>query len=565
MLKRICILISLCVFMLALASCSDTIDVGSVKLAYFQQGTEGDQYNSSLFYRNDLKVRGADPTCIYIEKGEYAGYFFLYATSDLLGCKGIMAWKSKDLNNWDVVGVVFVPEKESFGRTSIWAPQIIYDEELDLYLLYYSALNSNSEYSLGYKYIGLCTSSSPAGPFTQYVGTNSDGLTLSVSDPFFALERAGDDYEYGYKTYQNIIDVCPFVDPVTGKKYLYYVRNRASQGATANEIFGLKMKDWFTPDYSTIKQLTTCNKTTVGGSVDTDMNAWNIDEGPFMLYAHGKYYLTFSIGATTDKEYAVCQAIGDSPLGDFEKVQVADGGRILGADIDSIWASCAGHHSFLQLGDELWIIYHQDLDRAVGNTSRGIAIDKVEWTVNSKGQYIMKAVGPTYSVQPLPQMVTGYYNVAKEANVTATNAAEGSSPSLLNDGIVKCNFVSGVSEFVTKGNTQITLSFDDYVTARAICIYNSYDYNMAFVKVEKLEIKFKAKKDGKTVTGTAYTDPLLFDFERDADVDNSVINAASCILIEFDELLIKEITIFINCPANQDGVALNEITVYGRR
>jgi len=548
-----------------LTACTDSVvELKEIlELPHYDQMTEGQEYNSKLFYRNDLLVRGADPTAIYISEGPEAGYFYLYATSDLISNRGIMGWRSKDLHNWEVVGVVFLPEEESWGRSSIWAPQIIYDESDQTYYLYYSAHNSNQ--AGGYnetKYLGLATSKSPAGPFVQWTGTDLNGDEIGLGDPIFDLEKLSHDHPL-YKPEQSFIDACPFLDPQTGDKYLYMVRSRYR--AATNEIWGVKMKDWATPDYSTLTRLTTVNRTTVGGDEPTDLYAGVIDEGPFMTYAHGKYYLTLSINGTTDKNYAVVQAIGDTPLGPFTKIQNADGGLVLGAELSWDHVSCAGHHSFIEVGEELWIVYHQDLDREFGGTKRGIAIDRVEWVLNDKGQYVMRAVGPTYSVQPLPSFVTGYRNIAPEAKVTATNMKEGSSADYLNDGLVQLHEISPIKEFeANAGRTTIAMEFDDYRTARAILVYNSWDYYKSFVQIADITMSFKAEKDGKTVFGRASIKNLAFDFENYANVDFEMMRAGAAAIAEFDELLIKDITITIFSPEGQDGISISDIVVLGK-
>jgi hypothetical protein len=96
--------------------------------------------------------------------------------------------------------------------------------------------------------------------------------------------------------------------------------------------------------------LTEVNKTTVGGTEYTERfegapgssgNA--INEAPNMIYYEGKYYLTFSVCATTDPEYSVMQAIGDTPLGPFTKVQESHGGVVVGTGMDENGAPAWDH------------------------------------------------------------------------------------------------------------------------------------------------------------------------------------------------------------------------------
>ena len=67
-------------------------------------------YNKNLYYLNELNFQIADPTVIFVEEGEGAGYFYAYGTSDLIQCHGFQCWRSKDMTNWEYVGVAFEPD-----------------------------------------------------------------------------------------------------------------------------------------------------------------------------------------------------------------------------------------------------------------------------------------------------------------------------------------------------------------------------------------------------------------------------------------------------------------------
>ena len=98
--------------------------------------TDPDDYNKNLYYLNDLKFEIADPSVIYVDKGEEKGYFYAYGTSDLVGCFGIQCWRSKDLTNWEYKSVAYQPDFDvTWGYSNHWAPEVIYDEEAELYLM----------------------------------------------------------------------------------------------------------------------------------------------------------------------------------------------------------------------------------------------------------------------------------------------------------------------------------------------------------------------------------------------------------------------------------------------
>ena len=557
-------LMCLC-FGLLLTGCAEDdaskTDLGVVDLEYYdQKGKQG--YNEELFYRNDLETSGADPSCIYVTEGEYEGCFFVYNTY-IVGARGIYCMKSKDLTNWEYVDECYVPELDSWGRTEIWAPDIIYDEEDGKYYLFYCANNTNQDagYTLT-KYLGVAVSDSPAGPFVQYTGTNGNGTEIGIGTPLFDVELLGQDHPL-YKKGTSIIDPCAFIDPVTGEKYLYMCRSRNAH--QTNIICVVKMKDWFTPDYSTYTELTTVNATTYDGSEQTERMEGEINEAPDMLYHDGKYYLTMSINGASEKMYSIIQAVGDSPIGPFKKIQESEGGLALGVNVEWDHIAAPGSHSFVYAGDELFIVYHQNINReAAGDMNRAITIDRMEWVENASGLKLLKAVGPTYSVQPKPSIITGYRNVARDAKVEATNVVNGSSASYLNDGLVQFHESDCVQQFYGENKIKITMDFDDYVTARALLLYNSYDYTDSFYQIERIDLSFRTTVDGKTVTGIARAEELYYDFETYSNIEAQTMRPGGPMILEFAELEINKVTITVTCPQGQDLLGISEIMLLGK-
>lgn len=562
-LLRIAVLMCLCIGML-LSGCAkeaSNTDLGVVELPYYDQtGEEG--YNTDLFYRNDLPIAGADPQAIYVTEGEYEGWFFLY-NSDETNFNSIYCMKSRDLYSWEMVGDCFTPELESWGRSAVWAPEVIYDESDDLYYLYYCARNTNAEeYVDQVKYIGLAVSDSPAGPFVQYTGTNGDGRKIELNDPIFDPELLGEDHPL-YKKGTGHIDASPFIDPETGDKYLYIARNRDAHDT--NTTVAVKMKDWATPDYSTYTVLTTVNRTTYNGDVPMEKTEGEINEAPQMLYHEGTYYLTYSINMATDKDYAVVQALADDPLGPFTKVQESQGGLVLGVDL--IWDHCSstGSHSFVYAGDELFIVYHANVNREfAGDNNRRLATDRVAWAKNDDGQTVLKTIGPTWSVQPKPDIYTGYTNLAKKAKISATNVVEGSSASYLNDGVVRLHEIDCPKEFYGEKKVTITMDYDEYITARSLLIYNSYEYNDTFYQIETIDFSFRKMVDGKMCTGVARIEDVYYDFETYAMVDYEMMRPAAPMVFEFDEIEVNKVTITLTCPEGQDAVSISEIMLMGK-
>lgn len=604
--SALAVLLSFC-FACAAFGCGG-YDLKEVELPHYSYAEDGrlDNYNSKLFYRNDYDVPMGDPTTVYIEEGEYAGWF--YSTGTTSG-NSFDIFRSKDFINWEVGGAGFIPAMDNFGKNSFWAPQLIYDKDAvwadynvrsnagesgkGLYFLFYSARTDDftEKYWKATTYLGVAVSKDPGGPYTEYTGVNKNNDYLTSADPVFDLRNI--DPETGinldenaepgqelYKKGRGFIDACPYIDPVTGDKYLYMVRTRKTDDA--NEIWGVKMKDWVSPDYNTVTRLTSFGYTTTDRDEAYALTGYSmkIDEGPFCYYKDGVYYMTFSVGSTDDKLYPVMQATGESPLGPFTKVQPRDGGAVCSPAVD--WdIHSSGHHSFFEVKDELWIVYHSyEILGADGKGARAQSFERVQFYTNAKGQTLMHANGPTKVIQPLPEAVSGYKNVAPLAEVKATGAAKGSSAAYLNDALIPMHadelMNDNIPEFEAKGNTEIKLSFSDYVTVRAIMIYNSLDYTKIFSEIDRIEFSYK---NAAGETGIAYIENLGFNLEANMvpldyllteeemeDIDDSwfTMRAGGAAVAEFNELSVNEIKIKIKKGKDKNGLNVADIVVLGK-
>ena len=571
----------------------------------YGSGERTADYNTKLFYRNDYDVTLGDPSTIYMDEGPYAGTFFSTGTTS---GSGFDIYKSTDFVNWELAGEGFLPGKDHYGQTSFWAPQLLYDKDAlwadynieaeegesgkGLFFLFYSAFSKDSVTDIVPRcyYPAVAISKEPGGPYTEYTGTNGNGFEMNASTPLFDIENINpetginldENAEPGqelYKYSRSFIDACPYIAP-NGDKYLFMARNRVAD--TSNEIWGVKMKDWVTPDYNTVTRLTSFGYTTTERTEEYNFVGYSmkIDEGPYVYYHEGKYYLTFSIGSTNDKLYPVAQAIADSPLGPYTKIQPEDGGLVCSPGTD--WdINSSGHHSFFEVGDELWIVYHSypvlGMD---GIGSRAQCFERVYFTTNDKGQTVMHANGPTKVIQPLPEAVSGYKNIAPLAEVKATNMVKESNVSYLTDQLIAMHNETGINdnvpEFEAKGNTEITLTFSDYVTARAIMIYNSQDYMKIFTEIDRIEFSYR---DENGNTGMAYIDDLAFNLDANLVpldyllsedemefIDDSyyTMRAGGAAVAEFNELSINKIKIKIKKASGKDGLNISDIVVLGK-
>ena len=548
-----------------------------------------ESYDSNLFYVNELpseddnpqKLLGAaDPTIVYVEKGEYAGWFFMYCTSTTN--TGYRCWKSKDLHSWEYVSEALriTDKTQNWGQHSYWAPGVIYDPSDENYYMFYSAYSNKFGRLSG----GIAVSSSPAGPFVNLSGEVQagvyangqayEGYTVTTADPIFDFEKLKDivngSYEYTENGPIKVIDLEPFIDPVTGKKYVYFCRDLGDGNYTRSAIMGMEMIDWLTPDYSTLKLLTLCGYYTPEFSQEKTPEG-DVNEGAYMTYHDGKYYLTYSCFGFQDKMYQVRQAIADGPLGDFVKVPLSDGGQVIACEPDWDFLSGTGHHTFVEYGGELYIVYHEHVNRKDGSGNRAIGFDKCVFIENNKGQTIIHANGPTYSVQPQLKEVSGYKNVAQTAKVSVSGAKSSVSASCLNDGVIgiRENDNSKVFRSESSKTIKITLEFPQKIDVKSILIYNDYLYDYSFDKIDKIELYGTCQKeDGSVFDGIGVLNNLLFDTAKYVsklnEYENLVHPASAAIAVLDKEFSTNKIVITVSPKQYASGIGLTEIAVLAK-
>ena len=109
-------------------------------------------------YRNPVIDRSApDPTVLRADDGT----FYLYSTEDV---RNLPIYSSRNLVDWKFVGTAFNEQSRPqwLPDGGIWAPCI--NRIGSKYVLYYSKSVWGGEWDAG---IGVATSSSPTGPFTD--------------------------------------------------------------------------------------------------------------------------------------------------------------------------------------------------------------------------------------------------------------------------------------------------------------------------------------------------------------------------------------------------------------
>ena len=586
-----------------------------------QNGQSKAEYNQELFYRNDHKIDDAADPFVF-DNTARDGYYYLYGTHGDIFCS-----RSKDLMNWEPVGNAldiqdFVNNQPSEVRKAvwkdIWAPEVVYDVDDGRYYMFFSATpDPDTNVTAGngviqgtyWEMIMVAVSDYPDRGFVpvNFMDAESCGeenlhdfnTTAGIKDPttgeyvtawphYFAKYLFFDPEDYmnfakenggfigaGRGGFESGIDPHPYVDE-NGDKYLFWVKSGGP-----DRIAVVKMENWLKPDWSTAKLLVAHGFYTIEDffasldgeiveQVPYELLGTSINEGPAVLTHNGKYYLTFSVGAYADNSYQVVQAVSDNLTGPYRKLTLQEGGILMSGELSgSQDITGTGHHSFVQAGDQLLMIYHRHNDPIVGGGARNPAVDEIKWItiVDKYGNNldVMYANGPTATVQPKIEAFSEYKNIADEATISGHADVK-----YLNDGLLSVykyvneDFGKYIQETEITKTTTFTLDFEEALTVRAVMVYNSKNEFTAFAKIARIE--FVCIEDGKEVIRYIKDVELSAECYQANDYDGSIfyISPGAAAYAEFDELNVKSIRITIDVPESQDAVGISEIRVLGK-
>lgn len=464
-------------------------------------------YDTSLFYRNDRAFDGADPGALWVSKEDdpvYGGYFYCVVTGGELNdgtrtTGAFTCYRSKDLNAWEKCGAVngyaLQINPTDWCMQDFWAPEYFHEKITvngkikNRYYLYFNALskqgNENTEYSsspieegrFNRFYLGIAVSDNPRGPFTlvdtstyyKFYGetrtTDLNGNIITGSTPTFNFYKNNPEIEAEYKK-RGIkldnwpaLDISPFKDPATGEFYCYFSHHPSTYSFDIY-IWVVKMKDFITPDFSTMHTITLAGYNINSSDFKLYVNdgktdysqqkeltdkltrfyydgsalASGINEGAHTIAHFDErakkwlYYLTYSPFGFPSRAYSILQAVSHSPYGPFKKLPPHEGQVVIGIlnwdknsqkqgedfldysctnDLSSAidYSSGCGHHSFAKTGSEVFAVYHtlaNSLDnyRSGRFMGRRMAVDRVLWTYSPTLTYeFLDFKGNT---QPLP-------------------------------------------------------------------------------------------------------------------------------------------------------------------
>ena len=607
--KIIPIMLLMALIMAVLGGCGETqYEIASYQ-GQLSEGQAKPDYNKELFYRNDKQTSLADP--FVLDNTSVDGYYYMYGTEGSLFC-----YRSQNLMDWEPVGnaldIYFynedgtIPDDVRSTWEDIWAPEVIYDADEELYYMFFSATpvedttvvpGNGVEAGTPTRQLMVARSQSPCQDFelvdfkdpascgAENVHTYSEAqfphyfAKYLMLDPSyyipFSVANGRLDAGVGYGGYTTAIDPHPYVDE-DGTKYLLWVDN-----LDQDRLCGVKMENWLKPDWSTAQVLTYTHYYTVedwkaaqeGEYVDQvsyENESNHTNEGPFLVKHNGKYYLTFSVNDYWDSSYQLGQAVADNVLGPYRKLTEAEGGLLLSGGVaGSQDISGTGHHSFITLGDKMYVIYHRHDNFIAAGTARNHAIDEIKWiTVKDRDGNdleVMYANGPTCSVQPRLEAYSEYRNIAPEAKVSGSADA-----AYLNDDLLSiykygdATFMEYIRETTITKTTTFTFDFAEARTVRAVMVYNSKLEDTAFTGVAKME--FTCVENGEEVVRVIEDIPFGAQFLQTNDYDGSVyyVTPGAAAYAEFDQLHVKSIKITMEIPEGQTSVGISEVRIIGQ-
>lgn len=271
----------------------------------------------------------------------YNGTYYIYVTKSFSSYEAQMnldAFSSTDLIHWEKHENIIDMRTYPYIHRAVWAPTII--EKNGMYYLIFASNDIQSDDAIGG--LEIAVSSSPTGPFVNYIGKPLIDHFINKAQPIDAHLFKDDDETI----------------------YLYY----GGWGHCNVAIMNEEMNGFVPlPDGSYFKEITP------KGYV----------EGPCMLKRNGVYYFMWSEGCWCDGSYHVSVSSSTKPL------EIETKGKTILES--SQLAEGPGHHGYINIeGTDKWlIVYHR---RIIGDSEIGhrvLCIDQLEFEENEIKKVIM--------------------------------------------------------------------------------------------------------------------------------------------------------------------------------
>lgn len=488
---------------------------------------------NGLYYQNAVANFGSapivgDPFLYYDEADKL---FYLYGTT---GGNRFDYYTSKDLVDWSEPSTCFIPAQGDWcdSRDRLWAPEM--HKIGDKYWLYYSAGDRTDGNKL---HCSVAVGDSPAGPFSNYIDETASGAA-----PRFKFDFAS-------------IDGTVFQDD-DGTLYYYFAKDQvydSSYGGNVSTIWGVELENPYTIKAGCqARQLTRVGYTDMTSNTRLsweDVNGhWN--EGPFMVKHDGQYYLTYSVNFYQSKYYGVGYAMSDSPLDGFVKpTNNMLLGTVKSSDDKKEWdyVSGTGHHMFLNIGSQSYVVYHKHYNIKDAGNVRIYTLDSYGFREDGS----MYINGSTITPQPLPEVLSGYRNVALDATFSCAGLIR-AERNMLHDGCIGVySQNSDVTDVIIEsGKTIITINLAEPTDVKAVMVYTGSEYGRILRKVDKIEFG-----DVCYVTNIKL-DNKYIDTQRQY---MAVGNAISATL--YNDVKVQQIKITIDADTE---FSLSEIVVLGK-
>lgn len=610
---------------------------------------EEDPVNGGYFYMYSSSGGGAESTEDGKKPSEengpaaYKGYVYVA--------------RSRDMVDWDVCGAVdgcyaLKASMDTWILSHMYAPECIFDPVSEKYYLYITALSKvntpelreqgarYSDSTANYWdrfYIGVAVSETPYGPFefatseSMYgdpLAKNPNGYVLSDINPTILLDEECDELfytdEFMAQFKENgvvnqaafeeaderfvVIDAHPFFDE-NGDLYLYFCRHMASDSPGGHNIWGFRMKDMVTPDYTTITNImrgsyqkgfsyvgnadATVNKKFVrteyayertvsdedgktvtdplhpphlaknwlsytryaDGTESTDGQYESaLVEAPNMTMTKDKdgktvYVMSYApLGVDrVEGDYDMKAAYSYSPLGPFIKPNPDQGATILGTDVAvNNFMSNLGHASFVTVGDEVWIA-HWQRQTPFGGLDQGRL-----YALSSCSYQYIESTGIYMPIANGPttslQAKTSVASGYKNIALDAEITATNDktgSVKYLNDGMWVTHGVWSDREFEAEKSTQITITFDEPATVRGVLLYNSYFTDNAFKNISLIQFDLAQTPAWHNGTETSCYIKNLPYNVEDYLSEKGVLQTGSAAVATFNEIKVNRIRITV--------------------
>jgi GH43 family beta-xylosidase len=329
----------------------------------------------------------------------------------------------------------------TWGKSEFWVPKVI--EYKGKYYMYYCARKDASYPSAS---VGLAIADKPEGPFQDVGYSILDGTELE-----------------GF----HVIDPKPFIDPLSGKKYLYvskgahyqYYHEYFKTEVTHSIIYGMELSEDMTKVIGKPIEMIRPSQEWEYKSYDRKgKTLWN--EAPQVFEHNGTYYMTYSANNFTTQYYAIGVATAKSPLGPWTK-QATNPVASSTATIKK-----TGHSTVVPSPDGSEFFTAYTTLKSGRFTSR----------IGFRPDGSMYINGPIKGYQEMPSGSTNYKNYAKEAAVTASSTKQGYRTQALNDGEIGIYDRLEKYEWLSDGEKEgawVQLTWDRPHGIDTILIYDS--------------------------------------------------------------------------------------------